>query len=320
MLILNGEDVANVLTMEDCIAAMMEALSGLAAGTYWQSARTQLRCDQAPSLMGLMPAYRTGPMPRWGFKHILVAKGNPARGLDIHQGAVLLNDGETGQLLAVIDATAITAIRTAAVSAVATRALARLDAARVAIIGTGVQARSHVEAMRVVLPCTRIVIGARSADSSERFARELGVEAAPSIQDAVADADVICTTTSARTPILERDWVKPGCHVNAVGTSEPSSREIDGALVAASEFFIDSRPQMQIECGEYLLAVEEGAIGPDHARAELGEVLIGRHPGRSGPEAITIFKSLGLAVEDLAAAERAVRRAREQGRGVDVQW
>jgi ornithine cyclodeaminase/alanine dehydrogenase-like protein (mu-crystallin family) len=270
--------------------------------------------------MGLMPSYRTGAAPRWGLKHILVAPGNRARGLDSHQGAVLLNDGETGQLLAVIDATAITAIRTAAVSAVATKAFARPDPACIAIIGTGAQARAHVEAMRTILPGVRIVIGARSAEGSEMFARQVGADDARVIRAAVADADVICTATSARTPILFREWIKPGCHINAVGTSESSSREIDGALVAASEFFIDSRAQAQIECGEYLLALQEGGIDDDHMRAELGEVLIGQHPGRSGPEAITIFKSLGLAVEDLAAAELAVRCARDQGRGVELPW
>jgi ornithine cyclodeaminase/alanine dehydrogenase-like protein (mu-crystallin family) len=320
MLVLNGDDVASVLTMENCIAAMTEALSGLANGTCWQPPRVQLRFDAAPSLMGLMPSYRTGAAPRWGLKHILVAPGNRARGLDSHQGAVLLNDGETGRLLAVIDATAITAIRTAAVSAVATKALARPDAACIAIIGTGVQARAHVEAMRTILPSVPIVIGARNAEGCEMFAQQVGVDAAPTIQAAVADADVICTATSARSPILFQEWIKPGCHINAIGTSEPSSREIGGALVAASEFFIDSWAQAQIECGEYLLALQEGEIDGGHVRAELGEVLTGRHPGRSGPGSITLFKSLGLAVEDLAAAELAVRCAREQGRGVELPW
>ena len=284
MLILNGDDVRQVLTMSDCIDAMEQALRGLADETYWQPPRAQIRFAGASSLMGLMPAFRTGDNPRWGFKHIVVAPGNRARGLDSHQGAVLLNDGETGQLIAMVDATALTAIRTAAVSAVATRALARPDANLVAIIGTGHQAKAHVEAMRCILPHARIVIGARSEESAKAFAHMMGVEAAPSIEAAVSDADVICTVTSAKTPILQREWIKPGCHINAVGTSEPASREIDGTLVDASEFFVDSRAQARIECGEYLLALHEGIVSADRPLVELGEVLTGRAARSLRPE------------------------------------
>jgi ornithine cyclodeaminase len=219
-----------------------------------------------------------------------------------------------------VDATSITAIRTAAVSALATKALGRADAALVAIVGTGVQAHMHVDAMRTILPHARIVIGARTQRAGEEFAERMGVETAGCIRDAVSEADVVCTVTSSREPILARDWIKAGCHLNAVGSSDPSSREIDGMLIGASEFFIDSRAQAERECGEYLLAIAEGAIEPDHLRAELGEVLVGRNSGRSSSDAITLFKSLGLAVEDLAAAELALCRAREQGRGVEVPW
>jgi len=320
MLVLNGEAVARTLPMAECLVAMEEALAGLARGTYWQPPRQQLRREGVPSLVGMMPAYHAGPQPLWGFKHIIVAPDNHRRGLNVHQGAVLLNDAETGQLVALLDATVLTAIRTAAVSALATRTLARPDAAHVAIVGTGVQARSHVEALRLVLPGAHITIAGRSYEKSRRLALELGVEAAASIADAARRADVICTTTASRTPILLRQWVRPGCHVNAIGSSDPTAREIDGTLVSASEFFIDSRTQMQVECGEYLLAVEEGSLDPQKPCPELGEVLIKRHPGRSTAEAITVFKSLGLAVEDLAAAEVAVRRARETSDGVVVDW
>lgn len=320
MLVLNGEQVAELLTMQDCIGAMRDVLSGLADGSYWQPARVQIRCEGAPSLMGLMPAYRRSDPPVWGFKHIIVAPGNHARGLDSHQGAVLLNDGETGRLLAMLDATAITAIRTAAVSAVATDALARPQAKRIAIVGTGVQARTHVAAMRLVLPNARIVIGARDAERSEMFARQVDAEPARSVEEAVADADVICTVTSSRTPVLDMAWIKPGCHINAVGTSQPHAREIGADLISVSEFFVDSRAQAEVECGEYRLALADGAIRADHMRAELGEVLTGRHSGRSSPDAITLFKSLGLAVEDLAAAELTVKKAREQMKGVELDW
>ena len=320
MLILDGAAVSRALPMAECLSAMETALAGLANGTYWQPPRQQLRPVGSSSLMGMMPAYRMGAQPLWSFKHIIVAPDNHRRGLSSHQGAVLLSDGETGELLALLDATTLTGIRTAAVSAVATRALARSGSARVAIIGTGVQARSHVEAMRLVLPHAHLVIGGRSTKSSENLARELNVEAAPSVYDAIIQADVICTTTTSRIPIVRHEWVRPGCHVNAVGSSDPTAREIDGALVGASEFFIDSRAQMQVECGEYLLALKEGSLESDRPCTELGEVLVGKHPGRSAADAITVFKSLGLAVEDLVAAEIAVHRAREMADGIEVNW
>jgi ornithine cyclodeaminase len=320
MLILNGDDVRKVLSMSDCIAAMADVLRGLTTQAYWQPPRAQIRYAGASSLMGLMPAFRTGDNPVWGFKHIIVAPGNAARGLDPHQGAILLNDGETGRLIALVDATAITAIRTAAVSAVATKALARPDASRIAIVGTGHQARAHVKAMRCILPEGRIVVGSRSVEQAKAFADEVGADAAPSIEAAVADADVICTVTSSRSPVLRHAWIRPGAHINAVGTSDPNAREIGGDLVGASAFFVDSRAQAEIECGEYRLARDEGALAADSSPAELGEVLTGRREGRPDREAITLFKSLGLAVEDLAAAELAVALARESRIGTDVAW
>jgi len=320
MLILDAAAVSRALPMAECISAMERALAGFSDGTYWQPPRQQLRPEGGSSVMGMMPAYRVGAKPLWGFKHIIVAPDNHRRGLSSHQGAVLLNDGETGELLALVDATTLTALRTAAVSAVATRTLARPDAARVAIIGTGAQARSHVEAMRLVLPDAYITIAGRSAEKSQHLAQDLNVEAASSIYAAVIQADVICTTTASRTPIVRHEWVRPGCHVNVVGSSDPAAREIDGALVGASEFFIDSHAQMQVECGEYLLAIEEGSLDPNTPCTELGDVLVGRCPGRSAAEAITVFKSLGLAVEDLVAAEVAVHRAREMLDGVEVDW
>src|SRR5689334_4391293 len=212
MLVLNADDVSSVLTMSECIEAMAEALCGLANGTYWQPPRTKIRHDGATSMLGLMPSYRSGSKPVWGFKHIVVAPDNRTRGIDSHQGAVLLNDGETGRPIGLVDATSITAIRTAAVSAVATKTLARADAMLVAIVGTGVQAHMHVNAMRTILPHARVVIGARTQRAGEEFAGSMGVEAAGCIRDAVAGADVICTVTSSREPVLEREWIKPGCH------------------------------------------------------------------------------------------------------------
>ena len=302
VLILDEHQVRSLLTMDECIEAMEEVLRSLARGELHQPLRPVTRPDGSDTLMGLMPAYRGGRRPAWSLKEIVIAPGNPARGLDAHQGAVLLHDGETGQLQALLNASAITEIRTAAVSAVATRALARPEASVVAILGGGVQARSHDEAMRSVLPQAEIRAWARRDGGSP--------------EEVLREADVVCTCTSAREPILERGWLKPGAHVNAVGSSVPSARELDAATVADATLFVDRRESALNEAGDLLLA----GFGEERIAAELGEVLAGTHPGRTAPEELTVFKSLGLGVEDLAAAELVVRKAKEQGVGTEVEF
>ena len=302
VLVLNEHDVRALLTMAECVEAMDDVLRSLARGELHQPLRPVTRPDGSDTLMGLMPAFRGGERPAWSLKEIVIAPGNPARGLDGHQGAVLLHDGETGQLLALLNASAITEVRTAAVSAVATRALARPDARVVAILGGGVQARSHDEAMRTVLPDAEIRTWAR---------RDGGTP-----EDTLRDADVVCTCTSAREPILERGWLKPGVHVNAVGSSVPTARELDDATIADATLFVDRRESALHEAGDLLLA----GFGEERIAAELGEVLVGDHPGRADAEELTVFKSLGLGVEDLAAAELVVRKAREQGAGTEVDF
>ena len=302
VLVLTEHDVRSLLTMAECIEAMDEVLRSLARGELHQPLRPVTRPEGADSLMGLMPAYRGGERPAWSLKEIVIAPGNPARGLDAHQGAVLLHDGETGELRALLNASAITEIRTAAVSAVATRALARPDSRIVAILGGGVQARSHDEAMRAVLPEADIRTWAR---------RDGGTP-----EDVLREADVVCTCTSARDPILRRDWLAPGAHVNAVGSSVPSARELDDETVAAATLVVDRRESALNEAGDLLLA----GLGDEHIAAELGEVLIGSHPGRTDAAQLTVFKSLGLGVEDLAAAELVVRKARERGTGAEVDF
>jgi ornithine cyclodeaminase len=273
----------------------------------------------ADGFFGLMPAYRGGAEPAWALKEIVITPGNPARGLDAHQGAVLLHDGETGRLTAIMNASPVTEIRTAAVSAVATRALARPDAERVAILGAGVQARAHVHAMRAVLRDPEIRIWARRLEAAEELAGELGAIVAPSVDAALFGAEVVCTTTAAREPIVERRWLARGAHVNAVGACLPTVRELDTETVAHASLFTDRRESCLHEAGDYVLAAAEGAIGPEHIEAELGEVLAGMHPGRGSEDELTVFESLGIAVEDLAAAELVVRRARERGAGVEVE-
>ncbi len=319
VLVLSEHDVRDLLDIASCIEVIDAALRDLADGKVHNPLRSVVR-PPADTLFGLMPAYRGGAAPAYGLKEIVIAPGNPERGLDAHQGSVLVHDGVTGELRAVLNGSAITAVRTAAVSAVATRALARRDVARVAIIGAGVQAAAHVEAMRAVAPEAAIVIHSRTPAHAAALAERAGAAVARSLAEACDGADVICTTTSSKAPVLTADLLAAGVHVNAVGSSVPSARELDGRAIAAAALFVDRRESTVNESGDYLGALADGLIGPDHIVAELGEVLTGRHPGRAGDDQITVFKSLGLAVEDLAAAQWCIERARTTGRGVEVPW
>ena len=321
MRVLSEREVRDLLDMESCIEAMTEVLASLARGELHQPLRSITRAPGAETLLGLMPAYRGGSQSSvYALKEIVVAPQNPARGLDTHMGAVLLHDGETGELLAVMNASPITEIRTAAVSGVATRALARPDAQRVAILGAGAQARGHVHAMRAVLDDPEVRIWSRRLDAAEALAAEVGASVAPSIDAALFGAEVVCTTTAAPEPIVEKRWLAAGAHVNAVGSCFPTTRELDTETVAAAAFFTDRRESCLNEAGDYVLAAAEGAVGPEHIKAELGEVLAGMHPGRENGDELTVFESLGIAVEDLASAELVLRRARERDVGVEVDF
>ena len=322
--VLSYEDVEALLPMRECIDTMADALAALARDDVHNPLRFVIRPPEAPGLLGLMPAYRGGANPGYGLKAVCIYPGNPARGLDAHQGGVLLFDGETGQLRALLNASAITAIRTAAVSAVATRLLARDDSRDLALLGSGVQAQSHLEAMLCVRPFARVRVWSRRPERARQFVeanqtRHAGIlEAAASAEDAVRRADVIVTATSAREPILDRSWIADGAHINAVGSSIATTREIDTATMAASVLFVDRRESTLNESGDYLFAMREGAIDAGAIRAEIGELLIGHAPARSSPAEITLFKSLGLAAEDLAAAQHVVAKAIQTGFGQTV--
>jgi len=319
VLVLSEEAVRELLDMRSCIAAMESALAGLARGELSMPLRFVVK-PGGETLMGLMPAHRGGEAPLFSLKDIVIAPGNPARGLDPHQGAVLLHDGVTGELVALLNASPITEIRTAAVSGVATRLLARPGARTVAILGTGVQGRSHAIAMREVVPDAELRIWSRNPDHAEALALEAHGAVCASVGEAVAGADIVCTCTSSPEPILELDSLAPGTHVNAVGSSVPWACELEPRLVAAASLFVDRRESTVNESGDYLRAAEELGIGADHIKAELGELLTGTHAGRESSDELTLFKSLGLAVEDLAAADLVVARAREAGIGTEVDF
>jgi ornithine cyclodeaminase/alanine dehydrogenase-like protein (mu-crystallin family) len=318
MLVLNQEEVERLLDMEGCISAMEGALAALARGEVHVPLRMVVRPGEEPSLLGLMPAHRAGDNPLYSLKTVAVFPDNPRRGLDAHQGTVTLFDGETGQVRVLMNASAITAIRTAAVSAVATKLLAREDARVLGILGAGVQARTHLEALRLVRDLDTVRIYSPTAAHAEALADEAGAEAVGSAEEAVRGADVVVTATNSVDPVLRREWLTPGVHVNVIGGRPPQMREIDVPTVADSGFYVDRRESAEAEAWDYRDAVDAGAIGADHIRGDIGEVLIGAAPGRRSDDELTVFRSLGLAVEDLAAAEYVVRRARAEGVGTEV--
>jgi ornithine cyclodeaminase/alanine dehydrogenase-like protein (mu-crystallin family) len=326
VLLLGHDEVVALLPLSECIPLMRDALVSLAEGRVHQPLRTIVRPPDAAGVMGLMPAYASGAQAAFGLKAICVFNGNAARGMDSHQGAVLLFSAESGELLAIVNASALTAVRTAAVSGVATRALAREDAGDLCVIGAGVQARSHVEAMSHARAIRRCRVASRTAESARRLAEELGgryafpVEPVSTAEEALRGADLIVTATNAADSVVRREWVGEGAHINAVGSCTPNTRELDAGVLAASSLFVDSVESTVNEAGDYLLALKEGVVGPEHIRAELGEVLNGTKPGRTSAREITLFKSLGLAVEDLAAAEYLYRKAKETGAGTWVSF
>jgi ornithine cyclodeaminase/alanine dehydrogenase-like protein (mu-crystallin family) len=322
--VLTAAEVAALLPMPVCIDAMAEVLASLSRGDAHQPLRLVFRPPAAAGLMAFMPAYRGGSQPIFGLKAIGIFPGNAARQMDTHQGAVALFDGETGELRALMNGAAITAIRTAAVSALATRLIAREDAGDLALVGSGTQARTHLEALACVRALRRVRVASRSAERARSFAEEasvagkLVVEPMPSVEDAVRGADIVVLATDSAEPVIRREWIAAGTHINAVGASLPTRREVDSATLVAARLFVDRRESTVNEAGDYLIPLAEGVIGPGHIQAEIGELVTGASPGRESRDEITLFKSLGLAVEDLAAAAVVCDRAGASGVGTWV--
>jgi ornithine cyclodeaminase len=319
-LVITQRDVPSLLPMKECVDVMAEALRATSRGDAVLPLRSMVWLPDRSGLLGLMPAYLGSPRTL-GLKVVSVMPGNHGTEYDSHQGVVLLFDIAHGSLLTVIDATSITAIRTAAVSGAATRLLAREDAGDLAILGSGVQARTHLEAMSAVRPLRRVRVWSRDSGRASAFAERESrrfacpVEAVEDARAAVSGADLICTTTSSREPVLRGDWIAPGAHINAVGACFAAWRELDTRAVLRSRLYVDLRESALHEAGDILIPIAEGAIGEDHIVGELGEALLGTAPGRRTPEEITLFKSLGIAVEDLAAAHTIYRTALERGAG-----
>ncbi len=326
ILVLSYEDVIELIPISKCIDIISSALADLARGQVYLPLRTMVRPPDGKGLMSLMPAYISGKEPVFGLKSICVFPNNRSVGKDAHQGSVLLFSPETGELLAVLNASAITAIRTAAVSGVATNILARKDAQILGIIGAGVQARTHLAAIAAVRPIKQVKIMDKFYENAQKYVNELSASypfpiiAVETGEEAVRDADIIITVTNSSEPVLRRNWIAPGAHLNAVGACSPNAREIDTATVLASKLYVDRKESTLNEAGDYILAGKEGAIGPNHIRGEIGELLIGKVSGRTSDEEITLFKALGLAVEDLATAQYAYLQARRRQIGTWAQF
>jgi alanine dehydrogenase len=334
---LTEADVKSVLTMDDLIETMESALKAFSAGQVAQPVRTVIPIHGEHAFFGLMPALAQSPAAL-GAKLVTVFGSNAARGLPSHLASIVLLDPETGALLALLDGRYITEARTAAVSAVSSRLLARKTAKSLAIIGSGVQARSHLEALSRVHTLRQVTVWSPNKLRRDAFVEEAKTATGsdPNLQgdstnrgqtptitavdhagEAVVGADVIVLVTSSPTPVIEDGWVKPGAHVISVGACRPTQREMDPALVARARLFVDSRTAALVESGDVLLGIQEGRFAADHIVAEIGELAAGAIGRRSDAD-VTIFKSLGLAVEDVTAAELAYRRAVERGIGQEL--
>ncbi len=322
-LIADQKLVTELLPMDEAITVMRRALTMLAGGDVVMPLRTMMALPGDDRVLGLMPSY-LGGLEAVGVKVIAAFPGNFGSDYDTHQGVVLYFDTERGLLRAVVDATSITAIRTAAVSGLATDLLARPDAGDLALIGAGTQAHTHLQAMTAVRALRRVRVFSVPAESAAQFAQResrltgLTVEAAATAEEAVSGADLICTVTTSHAPVVLGEWVSPGAHINAVGAYTPATRELDSALVAGASLYADRRESLLSESGEFLIAKSEGLIGDDHVVGEIGEVLTGAARARTFPEEITLFKSLGIAIEDLAAAHHVYEAAAARGLGTWV--
>jgi ornithine cyclodeaminase/alanine dehydrogenase-like protein (mu-crystallin family) len=313
---LSESDVRAALPMGELIDAMERALIAFSAGRVAQPVRTVMEIRER-AFFGLMPALDCDAS-LLGAKLVTVLLDNAAGGLPSHQGVIVLFDAASGALLAVTDGRYITEARTAAVSAVSVRHMARRDSSVLAIIGSGVQAHSHLEALALVRDFREIRVWSPNAARLHQFASGHHVEPCDSAERAVRDADVVVLATSSATPVIDDSWVAPGTHVIAVGACRPTHRETDPRLVARALVVVDSRAAAMQEAGDILLAIQDGLISPGHVHAELGEVAAGVKPGRQHAGEVTLFKSLGLAIEDVVSAGLAYRRALAAGRGMLV--
>jgi alanine dehydrogenase len=306
-LFVNKEKVASLLPMKECIEVMEKMFRSLAAGECLQPLRNIMRLPGGNGLLGMMPGHadKLGVM---GIKVISVFHANKEAGFPSHQGIVMLFDAKNGQPLMLFDALEITAIRTAAASAVATKLLSRENSSTLAVIGSGEQAKRHIEAMLLVRNIKQINLWSRNEDNANNFVNELSdeynlpIHINKNVHQAVEHADIICTVTASKEPVVSGDWIAIWTHINAVGSSTALARELDTTAITRSKLFTDRYESLFNEAGDFLIPKKEGAITDEHVKAEIGEVLTGTKKGRENDKEITVFKSLGIAAEDIFSA------------------
>ncbi len=324
VVVIGHRDVTELLPMAECIEVMAEMFRALGEGEAVFPQRSVMWQPDKKGALGLMPSW-LGEPSALGAKVVSVFPGNVETPYESHQGAVLLFETENGRLQAIVDAGAITAIRTAAVSALATRLLAREDAGDLAILGSGMQAEMHLAAMQAVRPIRRVRVWSRNAEHARRFAEsatecyEVNVTPTSSPKAAAEDADLVCTVTGAKAPVLQGAWLASGSHVNAVGASVPPFRELDTEAVVRSRLFVDWKESALAEADDVRIPLQERAITESHILGDLSDLVSGLVVGRNFPEDKTLFKSVGLAVEDLAAARYVYGQAEKSRAGCSIE-
>jgi ornithine cyclodeaminase/alanine dehydrogenase-like protein (mu-crystallin family) len=321
---LSSEAVRRALPMSEAIAAMREAFAQLARGEVTLPPRLRMDTSSENGVALVMPCH-SASQKLFSVKFITLFADNHRRGLPLIQSTVLLSDGSTGVPLAVMDGASLTGLRTGAASGLATDLLARPEATAVAIFGAGVQARTQLEAVACVRRIQRVRVFDRNTESAGRFAAEmqqqlgLAVACAASPAEAVEGADIICTATTSTTPVFDDHAVKPGAHINAVGVFHPDMAEVPAATVRRARVVVDHRPSALEEAGDLLMPLRAGLIGAEDFSTELGQIVLGLKPGRTAADEITLFKSVGVAIQDLCAASRALANAQRLGLGTRLQ-
>lgn len=316
---LNRNDVESVLGMEAALTAVENAFRELCLGNAVLPERVGFAGDGGGG--AAMPAYIGGDVNALGIKVVTLFIGNAQKGLPVVQGTFLLLHPQTGERLAVMDAGYLTAVRTGAVSGVATKYLAREDAHVLTVFGAGIQARTQVEAICLVRPIDRVIIVDKNPAAAEAFVAEMGpklgvaLEVAADRQTAVASADIVVTATTAHQPVFAGEWLKPGVHINGIGSHHPTARELDTTTIQRSKVVVDNMNACLTEAGDIIMPIEENAITQAHIYAQLGEIITGQKPGRERQNEITLFKSVGLAIQDVAVAKEVYQLAQETGIG-----
>ena len=324
-LFVGAEEASEILGVNECIEAMDGCFRAMARGEAGFPPRLAVQLPSTSGALGLMPGY-LAKEGVFGVKATSVFPGNAGTRYESHQGAVLLFEADHGCLLGAVDAATVTRVRTGAASAVATMALARKDSRVLSLLGAGTQASSHLDAMAEAMPgLSKVKVWSRDVAHARALAegakgRGVDMKACEEAEEAVLGADVVCTVTASTSPVLLGRWLRPGTHVNAVGASRPPARELDNEAVKMARLFVDSRVSARLEADDYLVPLREGAIGEEHILGEIGDVLEGKVRGRTGDSDVTLFKSVGLAIEDIAAALFVYRRAIELGAGTVLEF